>query len=89
METAEGAALYESNALAYYIAAANKAELVGGSDALTAAMIQQFIGVADNEVVRTVSAWVYPLLATLLMMLLLSRLPSLKPTRFWLSWTRS
>lgn len=62
METAEGAALYESNALAYYVAAANKAELVGGSDALTAAMIQQFIGVADNEVVRTVSAWVYPLL---------------------------
>lgn len=62
METAEGAALYESNALAYYIAAANKPELVGSSDAMTAALVQQYMGVADNEVVRTLSAWVYPLL---------------------------
>lgn len=62
METAEGASLYESNALAYYVAAANKPELVGTSCPMTAAMIQQFIGVADNEVVRTVCAWIYPLL---------------------------
>ena len=62
METAEGAALYESNALAYYVAAANKPELVGAANPLTAALVQQFMGVADNEVVRTLSAWVYPLL---------------------------
>ena len=62
METVDGTSLYESNALAYYVAAANKPELVGASDALSAAMIQQFISVADNEVVRTLSAWVYPLL---------------------------
>lgn len=62
MQTAEGAALYESNALAYYVAAANKPALVGAGDAMTGALVQQFMGVADNEVVRTLSAWVYPLL---------------------------
>lgn len=62
METASGACLYESNALAYYVAAANKSSLVGSEDAMTAALIQQFIAVADNEVVRTLSAWIYPLM---------------------------
>lgn len=63
METANGECLYESNALAYYIAAASKkTNLIGSEDAMNAALIQQFIGVADNEVVRTVSAWVYPLM---------------------------
>jgi elongation factor 1-gamma len=62
METASGASLFESNALAYYVAAANKRELVGGSDALQAALVQQFMAVADNEIVRTLSAWLYPLL---------------------------
>lgn len=62
METASGASLYESNALAYYVAAANKPELVGGADAMTAALVQQFLAVADNEVTRTLSAWIYPLM---------------------------
>ena len=62
METASGATLYESNAMAYYVAAANKAELVGGSDVLQAALVQQYMGVADNEVTRTLSGWIYPLL---------------------------
>lgn len=60
METTQ-CSLYESNALAYYIAAANKPELVG-ADAMTASLVQQYLAVADNEVVRTLSAWVYPLL---------------------------
>ena len=62
METSTGDSLYESNALAYYVAASNKPTLIGAEDAMTAALVQQFISVADNEVVRTLSAWVYPLL---------------------------
>jgi elongation factor 1-gamma len=63
MTLPSGQGLYESNAIAFYLAAASdrKEELLGG-DAMEAALIQQFIGVADNEVVRTLSPWVYPLL---------------------------
>ena len=63
MTLPSGQGLYESNALAFYLAAASdrKDELLG-RDAMEAALIQQFIGVADNEVVRTLSPWVYPLL---------------------------
>lgn len=60
LETEDGRTLYESNAIAYY-AAAHKTELVGG-DAFESALIQQYCAVADNEVVRTLSPWIYPLL---------------------------
>lgn len=53
--------LYESNAIAYYIAS-NNAALVGGADKFHAAMIQQFMAVADNEITANLSRWVYPLL---------------------------
>ncbi len=63
MTLANGLGLYESNAIAYYVAAASeKKEQLVGRDAMEAALIQQFIGVADNEVVRTLSPWIYPLL---------------------------
>lgn len=65
MTLPSGLGIYESNAIAYYLAASAseevKAQLLG-RDALEAALIQQFIGVADNEVVRTLTPWLYPLL---------------------------
>lgn len=65
MTLPNGLGLYESNAIAFYIAAASerKEELLG-RNALEAAQIQQFVGVDDNEVVRTVNPRTHPLLGS-------------------------
>ena len=54
-------ALFESNAIAYYVAA-SKPELVGSNNAYAAALIQQFLAISDNEVNPAVAGWVYPIL---------------------------
>lgn len=59
METDEGC-LYESNAIAYYVAAAHKPELLGNG-AFESALVQQYMGFADNELNGPIAAWYYPL----------------------------
>lgn len=62
MDCANGRSLYESNAIAYYIAASAENKDLVGRDAFEAALVQQYIAVADNEVVRVMNPWIYPLL---------------------------
>lgn len=58
-ETADGP-LFESNAIAYYVALKNKCLL--GSSAIEQAQVVQWMAVADNEVQPVVAAWYYPLM---------------------------
>ena len=53
--------LFESGAIAYYVAA-SRPELVGAGNAYAAALIQQFLAVSDNEVNPAVTGWLYPIL---------------------------
>lgn len=59
METKEGA-LFESSALAYYLAA-HKEELVGKT-AFEKASIVQWISFADSELYAAFAAWYYPIM---------------------------
>ena len=52
--------LFESNAIAYYVAAADKPELLG-KNAYEMALVQQFLAFADNELCGPIAAWYYPL----------------------------
>merc|ERR1711963_758702 len=57
-EGKDGLCLSESNAIAYYVA---NAELQG-SDAKSAAQIQQWINFSDNEILPAACTWVFPCL---------------------------
>ncbi|TPX30442.1 hypothetical protein SmJEL517_g05992 [Synchytrium microbalum] len=61
-ETPDGFTLYESNAIAYYVAASNVNTTLLGKDKHEAARIQQFIGVADNELAPAQATWIFPIL---------------------------
>jgi len=61
-EAVDGFTLYESSAIAYYVASLKKDSPLLGKDAKEAATIQQYICVADNEVSPNVSGWLYPTL---------------------------
>lgn len=53
--------LYESSAIAYYLAA-HKPKLIGAGDPYASAAIIQYISVADNELNGSIAGWIYPLL---------------------------
>jgi len=54
--------LYESNAIAYYIASLKKDSGLLGNSPIEAAQVQQYISMSDNEIVPAVGQWLYPIL---------------------------
>jgi len=58
-ETADGKFLTESNAIAYYVA---NEQLRGGNCPFAQAQVLQWLSFADNEIVPSSCAWVFPLL---------------------------
>eukprot|EP01137_Pigoraptor_chileana_P026010 Opistho-2@96375 len=61
-EGADGTHLFESNAIAYYIASQKKeAQLLGKND-VEAAQVQQYVNFADHEIYPASCTWVYPIL---------------------------
>lgn len=65
METADGP-LYESNAIASYIAYSTPESQLVGKNAYEIALIQQYVNVADNEVCPAAATWLYPLMGYVL-----------------------
>eukprot|EP00250_Pteridium_aquilinum_P007323 c17066_g1_i1 orf=219-1505(+) len=61
IETPDGP-LFESNAIARYIAKLDQEGTLLGSSSYEAALVEQWIDVATTEVDANISAWVYPLL---------------------------
>ncbi|KAJ3196185.1 Elongation factor 1-gamma [Irineochytrium annulatum] len=61
-EAADGFTLYESNAIAYYVAASKDNTQLLGSSKKEAARIQQFIALADNELAPAQATWIFPIL---------------------------
>jgi len=57
-ETVDGTPIYESNAIAYYV---SNSQLRGTTE-LDAALVQQYINFADNEILPAACAWVFPTL---------------------------
>lgn len=60
-ETADGP-LFESNAIAYYVALKHGKEVLLGKNEYEHAQVVQWMAVADNEVQPAVAAWYYPLM---------------------------
>lgn len=61
METADGP-LFESNAMAYYVATKSNDSQLIGKDRYESALIQQYINMADNEISPAAATWIYPIL---------------------------
>jgi elongation factor 1-gamma len=59
-EGADGFTIYESNAIAYYVA--SQQPLLLGKDKKDQAIVQQYIAFADNEFAPVQAAWLYPIL---------------------------
>jgi len=57
-ETNDGKYLYESNAIAYYVSN----EQLHGSNKYDAALVQQYINFADQEILPAAATWVFPTL---------------------------
>ncbi|XP_020896757.1 elongation factor 1-gamma [Exaiptasia diaphana] len=57
-ETSDGKYLYESNAIAYYVSN----EQLHGTNKFDAAMIQQYVNFADQEILPAAATWVFPTL---------------------------
>eukprot|EP00731_Ephydatia_muelleri_P035644 Em0144g14a len=60
-ETADGTPIVESNAIAYYVA---NEQLRGKTD-LDAALVQQYVNFADNEILPAACTWTFPTLGLL------------------------
>lgn len=56
LETSKGDAVFESNAIAYYVAN----EQLRGKHVIDQAHVQQWISFADNEVLPSACTWVFP-----------------------------
>ncbi|XP_065185449.1 elongation factor 1-gamma-like [Sycon ciliatum] len=56
--TADGQPIYESNAIAHFVAN----EQLRGSTPMDAALVQQFVQLAENEILPAACTWVYPTL---------------------------
>ncbi|XP_063724331.1 elongation factor 1-gamma-like [Symsagittifera roscoffensis] len=56
LETKKGEAVFESNAIAYYVAD----EQLRGKHVIDAAQVQQWINFADNEILPSACTWVFP-----------------------------
>ncbi|KAI9330621.1 hypothetical protein BDR26DRAFT_899720 [Obelidium mucronatum] len=61
-EANDGFTLYESNAIAFYVAAYKQGTQLLGASPKESALIQQFIGVADNELAPAAATWLFPIL---------------------------
>jgi elongation factor 1-gamma len=61
-EGADGFCLYESNAIAMYIASQKENTPLLGKTKKDQALVKQCIGVADNELSPIAAAWLYPIL---------------------------
>ncbi|KAJ3356606.1 Elongation factor 1-gamma [Entophlyctis luteolus] len=61
-EANDGFTLYESNAIAFYVAAYKQGSDLLGASPKESAVIQQFIGVADNEIHPAAATWLFPIL---------------------------
>ena len=60
-EEADGVKLYESNAIAYYIASQSTKVALLGKEKKDQALVQQFIAVSDNEFSPVNAVWLYPI----------------------------
>jgi elongation factor 1-gamma len=60
-EGADGFTLYESSAIAYYVANKEGTTLFG-KNRKDQALVQQFIALSDNEFSPIASAWLYPIM---------------------------
>jgi len=58
-ETSDGKYIFESNAIAHFVGN----DQLRGKDALTQALIVQWINFADNEILPSACAWVFPTLS--------------------------
>ncbi|KAI8622701.1 hypothetical protein BC830DRAFT_1088435 [Chytriomyces sp. MP71] len=61
-EANDGFTLYESNAIAFYVAAYKQGSELLGASPKESAKIQQFIGIADNEIAPAAATWLFPIL---------------------------
>ncbi|KAJ3248748.1 Elongation factor 1-gamma [Chytriomyces hyalinus] len=61
-EANDGFTLYESNAIAFYVAAYKQGTALLGASPKESAKIQQFIGLADNEIAPAAATWLFPIL---------------------------
>ncbi|KAI9356479.1 hypothetical protein DFJ73DRAFT_789482 [Zopfochytrium polystomum] len=61
-ESASGFTLYESNAIAYYVASYKEGTQLLGANKEEAARIQQFIALSDNEINPAAITWLGPVL---------------------------
>ncbi|TPX73927.1 hypothetical protein CcCBS67573_g04796, partial [Chytriomyces confervae] len=61
-EANDGFTLYESNAIAFYVAAYKQGTSLLGASPKESAKIQQFIGLADNEIAPAAATWLFPIL---------------------------
>ncbi|KAJ3258709.1 Elongation factor 1-gamma [Boothiomyces macroporosus] len=59
-EGADGFTVYESNAIAYYVANQEGTQLLGKNEK-EAALVQQWVVFADNEFSQAAAAWLYPI----------------------------
>ncbi|KAJ3322225.1 ATP-dependent RNA helicase dhx37 [Boothiomyces sp. JEL0866] len=59
-EGADGFTVYESNAIAYYVAN-QEGTLLLGNDEKEAALVQQWVVFADNEFSQAAAGWLYPI----------------------------
>jgi elongation factor 1-gamma len=60
-EGTDGTLLFKSNAIAYYVAN----ETLRGANAIDAALVQQWIEFADNEILPSYCTWLFPCLGIL------------------------
>ncbi|KAJ3033797.1 Elongation factor 1-gamma [Rhizophlyctis rosea] len=60
-EGADGFNLYESNAIAYYVASLKEDTTLFGANKKEAAQVQQWIAVSDNEWVPIAAGWLFPI----------------------------
>ncbi|KAJ3284656.1 Elongation factor 1-gamma 1 [Borealophlyctis nickersoniae] len=60
-ETNDGFYLYESNAIAYYVASLKDGTTLLGKDKKERALIEQFIALADNEIASASTSWLGPI----------------------------
>ncbi|KAI8923895.1 hypothetical protein BC831DRAFT_468629 [Entophlyctis helioformis] len=61
-EGADKTYIYESNAIAHYVAASKDGSKLLGKDRKESAYIQQFLALADNEFGPAQAAWIFPIL---------------------------
>jgi len=62
LETADGAYIYESNAIQFYVAESKKDTQLLGKTPVERALVQTFVNIAINEITPAASTWIFPLL---------------------------